>query len=110
MPIRMHLQRDRQLEIEWSDGLKSTYTIAYLRSMCPCAQCKIVREQSDPHDISPGQRKKPLLTVLPGNYSGPVTVTQADKVGNYAMKLSFSDEHDTGIYSFEYLRLISPRH
>jgi DUF971 family protein len=29
-------------------------------------------------------------------------------VGNYAVKISFSDGHDTGIYSWQYLREIDP--
>ncbi|HWP40271.1 MAG TPA: DUF971 domain-containing protein [Tepidisphaeraceae bacterium] len=108
-PTRLHLKKDQQLEIDWQDGLTSIYPISYLRSMCPCASCKLIREGSDPHDLSPTQKKKPLLTILPGNYSGQVTVAAAQMVGNYAIKLTFSDGHDTGIYSFEYLRQISPQ-
>jgi DUF971 family protein len=107
-PTRLKLTKEQQLEIDWQDGFKSVYSISYLRSMCPCAQCRVVREGSDPHDISPAPKPKPMLTILPGNYSGQITVTQAEKVGNYAIKLVFSDQHDTGIYSFEYLREISP--
>ncbi len=33
-----------------------------------------------------------------------VTITRIDPVGNYAVKLAFSDGHDTGIYSWSYLR------
>lgn len=109
IPTRLQLKKDQQLEIDWQDGQKSVYSISYLRSMCPCAQCKIVRTGSDPHDISPVPKKKPLLTILPGNYSGEITVTKAEMVGKYAIKLTFSDEHDTGLFSFEYLRDISPK-
>lgn len=108
-PVRLNLKKDEKLEIGWQDGLRSTYTIGYLRSMCPCASCKIIREQSNPHDISPSPKRKPLLTILPGNYSGPITVTSAEKVGNYAIRLVFSDQHDTGIFSFDYLRQITPK-
>ncbi len=107
-PTRLDLKRDEKLEVDWPDGRRCVYTISYLRSMCPCAQCKVVREGSDPHDISPAPKKKPLLTILPGNYSGEITVLGAQMVGNYALKIEFSDGHDTGIYSFEYLREICP--
>jgi DUF971 family protein len=107
-PTRLQLKKDQQLEIDWADGQKCVYAISYLRSMCPCAQCRVVREGSDPHDISPVEKKKPLLTILPGNYSGKITVTEAHMVGNYAIQMTFSDEHDTGIFSFEYLREICP--
>jgi DUF971 family protein len=107
-PTRLHLRKDRQLEIDWQDGLKSVYSLTLLRSMCPCAQCKMVREGNNPHDISPGPKKKPLLTILPGNYTGTVTVLEARMVGNYAIQLDWSDNHGSGIYSFEYLRSIAP--
>src|SRR5262245_41592250 len=106
-PTRLHLKKDEKLEIDWQDGHRSVYSISMLRSMCPCAQCRVIREGSDPHDISPGVKSKPLLTILPGNYSDRVTVTEAQMVGKYAIKLVFSDGHDSGIFSFEYLRQLS---
>jgi len=44
---------------------------------------------------------------LPGNYSQPLTATTAELVGNYALRIDWSDQHGTGIYSFDYLRQIS---
>src|SRR5271163_95782 len=110
IPAKLDLKRDEKLEILWQDGQRSVYTLSYLRSMCPCAMCKMIREGRDPHDISPQPeepRKKPLLNILPGNYANPLTVVKAELVGNYALKINWSDDHDTGIYSFEYLRSIS---
>lgn len=105
-PLNLDLKKDKGLVIRWQDGRVSTYSLTLLRSMCPCATCKIVREQRDPHDISPQpvEKKKPLLTILPGNYVGEITVKHAELVGNYAMKIEWSDGHDSGIYSFQYLR------
>ncbi|HEX2971242.1 MAG TPA: DUF971 domain-containing protein [Tepidisphaeraceae bacterium] len=101
-PIRLDLKKDEKLEIEWQDGLKSTYSISLLRTMCPCALCKTVREQDQ-------GGKKPLLQVLPGNYAKPIAVTEAELVGGYALRLEWSDGHGSGIYSFQYLREISPQ-
>jgi DUF971 family protein len=103
-PVRLNLKKDDKLEIEWQDGLTSTYSISLLRSMCPCAMCKQVREQKD------AGGKKPLLQVLPGNYSKPLAVIDAELVGGYALRLEWSDGHGSGIYSFSYLREISPQH
>jgi DUF971 family protein len=100
-PIRLNLKKDEKLEIDWQDGLKSVYSLSLLRSMCPCAQCKTIREGE--------QKKKSLLTVLPGNYSGQIRVVSAELVGNYAMKIEWSDNHGSGIYSFQYLRQIAPQ-
>ncbi|MFI4892674.1 MAG: gamma-butyrobetaine hydroxylase-like domain-containing protein, partial [Phycisphaerales bacterium JB058] len=50
-------------------------------------------------------------TVLPaaaGQSAGEVTATSAELVGNYAIRIRFSDGHDTGIYSWAYLREIDP--
>ena len=108
---RLNLKKDEKLEVEFADGLVCTYTISYLRSMCPCATCKIVREQRDPHELmQPAQpAKKTSLTILPGNYSGQIIATSAELVGSYAIKIVFSDTHDSGIYSFAYLREICPQ-
>jgi DUF971 family protein len=97
-PIRLNLKRDEKLEIDWQDGRKSVYSISLLRSMCPCAQCKTIRQEKE--------TKKPLLQILPGNYTEPITAVSAELVGNYALKIEWSDNHGSGIYSFQYLREI----
>jgi DUF971 family protein len=98
-PVRLDLKKDEKLEIEWQDGLKSIYPVSMLRALCPCALCREVREQ---------HKKEPLLHVLPGNYDKPMSVLEAELVGGYALRLEWSDGHGSGIYSFQYLREISP--
>lgn len=108
-PTRLNLQRDKQLEVEFQDGKTCLYSIAYLRQMCPCATCKAVRTGADPHSVAdPTPKKKPLLTILPGNYAEPLTAINAELVGNYALRIDWSDDHGAGIYSFQYLRDICP--
>jgi DUF971 family protein len=107
-PTRLNLKKDEKLEIEWQDGRVCTYSLDYLRTMCPCAMCRTVREGGDPHDISPQPKKKPLLNILPGNFAEPLRVEDAELVGKYALKIVWSDQHDSGIYSFQYLRQICP--
>jgi hypothetical protein len=51
-----------------------------------------------PDDPGGRPEEKALLTILPGNYSGPITVINAQLVGNYALKIEWSDQHDSGIY------------
>lgn len=101
-PLRLNVKKDQQLEIEWQDGLRSTYPISMLRAMCPCAQCREVREESQ---VKP----KPRLQILPGNYSHPLAVVDAELVGGYGLRLEWSDHHGSGIYTFQYLREISPQ-
>ena len=99
-PVRLNLKKDEKLEIEWQDGRTCVYSISYLRSMCPCAQCKVAREEQ--------QQRKSRLNVLPGNYSQPLSALSAELVGNYAIRIDWSDQHGSGIYSFAYLREICP--
>jgi DUF971 family protein len=98
-PSRLDLKRDKQLEIDWKDGTKSVYSLSLLRSMCPCAACKEQRDKES--------QKKTLLKILPGNYSGEIHVLNAQLVGNYALQIEWSDNHGTGIYSWQYLREIA---
>jgi DUF971 family protein len=99
-PARLDLKKDRGLTVEWADGTTSYYTIAYLRRMSPSAEARQLREEL---------AKNPL-TVLPasGSARGPLVAESAEFVGNYALRIRFSDGHDTGIYSWPYLREIDP--
>lgn len=109
-PVRLNLKKDEKLEIDWKDGHHSTYTISLLRSQCPCAACRAVRGGYEGHApaISTTVRPKTSLTILPGNYSQPLAALSAELVGNYALRIDWSDGHGSGIYSFEFLRDLSP--
>lgn len=99
IPVKLDLARDKGLAIEWSDGATSYFSIAYLRRMSPSADMIELRAQ---------MQRNPL-TVLPASAtSGPLTALAAELVGNYALRIRFSDGHDTGIYSWQYLRSIDP--
>lgn len=98
-PTRIDVKKDTGIEIQWSDGEVAHYSLSKLRAGCPCAMCKEAREK-------PAQPKS-RLTVLPGNYSKPMHIAKAQLVGNYALKIEWSDSHDSGIYSFAYLRTLS---
>jgi DUF971 family protein len=99
-PTKLDLKKDKGLTVEWPDGATSYYTIAYLRRMSPSAEARELRSQL----------KKNPLTVLPASAGarGPLIAVDAELVGNYAIKIRFSDGHETGIYSWEYLREIDP--
>lgn len=99
-PRHLDLRKDRGLTVEWADGTTSYYSIAYLRRMSPSAEM---------HELRREQARNPL-TVLPAGAaaSGPITAVNAELVGNYAIRIEFSDGHATGIYSWEYLRKIDP--
>jgi DUF971 family protein len=104
-PKHLDLQKDKGLTVTWSDGRVSFYTIKHLRRMSPSADARALRDE---------MAENPL-TVLPtsgggasGTSGGELTAEGAELVGNYALRIRFSDGHDTGIYSWEYLRDIDP--
>ncbi|MEZ6241872.1 MAG: DUF971 domain-containing protein [Phycisphaerales bacterium] len=99
-PAHIDLKKDRGLTVQWSDGSGSYYTIEYLRRMSPSADMRELRRHMETNP----------LTVLPsgGGAGGPLSATGAELVGNYAIRISFSDGHSTGLYTWEYLRKIDP--
>lgn len=98
-PASLDLVKDKGLTVRWGDGTTSFYPIAYLRRMSPSADMRQLREQ---------MLKNPL-TVLPASgSSAPIAARSAELVGNYAIRIEFSDGHASGIYSWVYLRSIDP--
>jgi DUF971 family protein len=101
-PKRLDLKKDRGLTIEWGDGSTSYYSIMYLRRMSPSADMRQLREE---------MARNPLTVLPSGGGSrgvGELVAVDAELVGNYAIRITFSDGHATGIYSWEYLREIDP--
>jgi len=84
--IELH-QKSRVLEIEFSDGKHFSLPYEFLRVYSPSAEVR---------GHGPGQE-----TLQVGKKN--VEITAAEPVGTYAMQLVFSDGHDSGLYSWEYL-------
>lgn len=100
-PTSIDLKKDKGLTVRWDDGTTSYYPIGYLRRMSPSADMRQLREEMSANP----------LTVLPstsGSAGGPLVATSAELIGNYALRIVFSDGHSTGIYSWKYLRSIDP--
>ncbi len=93
-PVRISLKKSQSLDIEWSDGATSHFELRFLRRMCPCAGCQGERDLLG----------RTLLPVVRTTYDGPITAGSAELVGNYALRIVWSDQHSTGIYSYSYLR------
>lgn len=100
-PTHLDLKKDKGLAIQWPDGAASYYSIPYLRRMSPSADARELRK---------AMAKNRLTVIPPGQAAaaGEITATHAELVGNYAIKIEFSDGHRTGIYTWEYLREIDP--
>lgn len=89
-PREIKQEGDSGLRIVWADEHVCQYTAAALRRVCPCAQC--VNEWT-------GQR-----TLRPETISEELSIADLSIVGRYALNFRWSDGHETGIYSFKYLR------
>ena len=101
-PSHITLDKSKaELAISWNDGLVSRYPLAQLREACPCVQCR------GGHD-NMGMAFAPddLLALKPARSYG---ISGLSAVGNYALQPSWDDGHNTGIYTWEYLRHLSPQ-
>jgi prepilin-type processing-associated H-X9-DG protein len=103
--IKIHISGGTGVDITWADGHASHYDFAYLREECPCATCNDAREKK----ASVGSSAPALLSspALPMFKPKP-RAQGATQIGSYAIQLNFSDGHSTGIYSYDYFRIICP--
>jgi len=83
---------DQVIAIKWDDGSDKVYFAESVRAKCPCASCK---DKDEKNDASPFK----ILKANPNN----VVFISWEYVGRYALRFVFSDNHDTGIYTYEYL-------
>lgn len=86
------LKQDRCLEIEWPDGLTARLGWRKLRGECPCAGC--VDEITGVRTLD--------VDALPDDIH-PVDI---GFTGNYALKIRWSDQHDTGLFTWDRLHAL----
>jgi|SRR5688572_3396242 len=88
-PLKITRSDPSRIEFEWDSGDRTVLTAAELRAICPCAACV---------DELTGVRRHDPASV-------PAKIEHRDVrlVGNYALTMTFSDGHSTGIYPFPFL-------
>jgi DUF971 family protein len=84
------LREEKQLRITWDDGHVSDYPLAYLRGWCPCAGCQ-----------GHGGERRYV-------HAAETELANLSVVGRYALNLEWADGHQTGIYTYRYLRELCP--
>ena len=102
-PAHLAWNDDGSVKIVWGDAHESTYNLALLREKCPCATCKgthgapttLIRQSRGGLPIV--QSKSPAAQAA-------TTVKRTDPVGGYAIRFTWGDGHDAGLFSFRYLR------
>ena len=94
-PKELRVSKDkRSLTISFDDGEAFDLSAEYLRVTSPSAEVQ---------GHSPAQRK-----TVPGKRD--VEIMKMEPVGNYAVRITFTDLHDTGIFSWVYLRELGAEH
>ena len=94
-PTEIRLKKaERLLVVSFADGACYELSCEYLRVFSPSAEVR-------GHGLS-----EPLL--VKGKQG--VNIKAIDPVGNYAVKLTFDDGHDTGLYSWDFLRELGAQH
>ena len=93
-PLRIERVPERHtLLLAWPDGLLCELPLRELRAECMCARCV---------DELTGQRIVELDGIDPD-----ILIDELKLVGNYALKITWSDGHDTGLYTWPHLRRLS---
>lgn len=92
VPKLVNRVSDKELKVVWDDDKEVVYTFRDLRFACQCALCK--------HEITGEKLVK--IEDIPED----INLVNANVVGNYALSLTWSDNHSTGIYTYDYLRVL----
>jgi DUF971 family protein len=98
-PEHIAISKSKGIKIDWKDGHMSEYGLMYLRDKCPCATCAGTHgtPPREPQASNPFQMYQPAMKML-----------GVEPVGNYAIRINWSDGHNSGIYSYEHFRRICP--
>jgi len=104
--VRVMKTEGTGVEIDWKDGHHSAWKFAWLRNACPCATCHEERDKTE-RPVGVAKPKPQTLLVM---YEAPVRPLEVIPVGKYALKFKWTDGHESGIYSWEYLRRVCQCH
>jgi DUF971 family protein len=90
-PTDIDVVRDEAVTVTYADGAEARFELEPLRTNCPCAECRGLRDRGRipwPKEGSPQ----------------PLRVTHAELHGAWGLAITWNDGHRTGIFPFESLR------
>ena len=102
-PEHIAISKSKGIKIDWKDGHRSEYQLVYLRDKCPCAACTGAHGTPPRPETAPAEANNPFQMFKPA-----LKMLGVEAVGNYAIRINWSDGHNTGIYSYEHFRRICP--
>lgn len=82
------------LIIDWDKENQVKISFRQLRKECPCATCMAEREH----------QSKDYIRIY---NQDQIMIKNIEKVGNYALKLTWKDGHSTGIYEYSHLKRLT---
>ena len=96
-PKRIRVDRtEGWLEMDWvGDGILRV-SLSDVRKACPCALCGDIRAKQDAQ-----------LQMITVDQTPSVELSEVVPVGNYAIQIRWADGHDTGIYTYSYLKQLA---
>ncbi|MFA7288795.1 MAG: DUF971 domain-containing protein [Melioribacteraceae bacterium] len=89
-PKKIKVLPDNKLQIIWNDNSESIIRLANIKRNCPCAVCD-------------SEREKQSSSYLPIYADWDLKIKAIDKIGIYAISITWEDGHNTGIYEFNTL-------
>lgn len=105
-PEHIAISKSKGILIDWHDGHHSNLPLALLRDECPCATC------TGAHGTEPQKTEYSKEAAAPPSpfkmFTPTLKMLDVEAVGNYAIKINWSDGHSTGLYTWEHLRKICP--
>ena len=102
-PEHIAISKTKGIKIDWKDHHHSEYPLGYLRDECPCATC------TGAHGTPPEKTNYAAAPSSPFQmYKPTLKMLSVEPVGQYAIRIEWSDGHNTGIYSFDHFRKVCP--
>ncbi|TWU20840.1 DUF971 domain-containing protein [Bythopirellula polymerisocia] len=93
VPLDLQALRELgRLHVVWNDG-ETDFPFVFLRRQCQCAQC--VNEWTGEQILDPA------------SVSDDISVESMDLVGSYAVRIHWSDGHNSGLFTWDRLRELS---
>jgi DUF971 family protein len=86
----------QEFAILWNDGTETYLQLELLRRHCPCAACG-----GEPDVL--GNSDKPTVVYKAASFR----VRSYQIIGGYALQPTWEDSHNSGLYTFEYLKKLA---
>lgn len=89
--IDITVKRDTGIELTFADGMVAQFELVDVRTKCPCATCRSLREKGEVAWPRPGSPQ-------------PLAITDARLHGAWGLNIDWNDGHGSGIFPFDAFR------